>query len=176
MARGQGAPRPARACEQAARFWGEAHTEVAGDGDQERAQPLLSDQVPFCSACHQRPSRGRPTHWASLLSCGTAAVPLLCGGPDAWLRGQLGPARAGQASRTQQQPAAGSSQSWAALAHQPPRPTEHTRFQDEKQVWGPGCLSPHLSPEHEGHHSWCARLCPRGEGSMGSDRQGENTG
>lgn len=66
---------------------------------------------------------------------------------------------------------ASSGQSWAAPADHPPRPTEHTRFQDEKQVRGPGCLSPHLSPEQEGHHAWGTRLCPRGKGRMRSDRQ-----
>lgn len=120
-------PRLARACQQAAGFWGEAQTEEAGVGGQDRAQPFPGEQVPFCSAGHQRHSRGHPTHWTSLLSCATAARPLLCWAPSMWLWGQ--PAPCGQGSlRT------------ICLT------SLTTLLLGENRGYGPGCHSPCLSP------------------------------
>lgn len=136
-------PHLARACQQAAGFWGEAQTEEAGVGGQDRAQPFLGEQVPFCSAGHQRHSRGHPTHWASPLSCATAARPLLCRAPSMWLWGQ--PAPCGQGSlRT------------ICLA-----PLTTLLLGENR---GCGLAAFLQACPQEGHHSRCAYLCPGGKG------------
>lgn len=161
---GQWAPRPARACEPTAGFWAEAYTAAAGDGGEERAQPLLSHQVPVCS----------PTHGASPLSCGTEAVALLCWGPAAWLQGQLGPAPTGQGSRAELQP--------AAARAGPPLPTTHlappnTLDSKTRSKCGARAAFLHTCPQNKRATTPGAHACvPEGRGGCGVTDNGGHTG